>query len=557
MRAAVYARYSSDLQREASIEDQVRACRARVEAEGWELAVTHADHGLSGSSRLRPGYQRLLEDARAGAFNIVIAEALDRLSRDQEDVAALYKHLAFAGVRLITLAEGEISELHVGLKGTMNALFLKDLAQKTRRGLEGRVRQGRSGGGLCYGYKVTGELDPRGHPQRGGRRIHEEEAAVVRRIFAEFAAGRSPRAIARSLNLEGTSGPGGRPWGDTTIRGHALRGTGILRNELYVGQLVWNRLRYVKDPRTGKRLSRLNPPEGWIRQPVPELRIVDDALWNAVLARLGALRASPAVAKARAHRFWERRRAQHLLTGLVRCGVCGGPMAAIGRHYLGCSAARRQGSCSNKRSVPRPLVETLILDALRHNLMRPELVAEFVRAFNEETNRARHAAELQVEARRRELGEVARKLDGLIEAMAEGFRAPGLQAKLDALESRKAMLTQELAEAEAPAPRLHPSLAELYARQVAALHEALADPATRDEALEITRGLIERVRVKPGEARGSFELELEGEIAAMVELAQGPERNKAAPDGAAVRDAFRRSVKVVAGAGFEPATFRL
>lgn len=88
--------------------------------------------------------------------------------------------------------------------------------------------------------------------------------------------------------------------------------------------------------------------------------------------------------------------------------------------------------------VPRPLLEILILDALRHNLMRPELVAEFVRAFSEETDRARRAAELQVEARRRELGEVARKLDGPVEAMAEGSRAPGLQAKLDALESRKA-----------------------------------------------------------------------------------------------------------------------
>jgi site-specific DNA recombinase len=195
---------------------------------------------------------------------------------------------------------------------------------------------------------------------------------------------------------------------------------------------------------------------------------------------------------------------------------------------------RRQGSCSNRRSIARPRLEGLILDALRHNLMRPELVEEFVRAFHEEVNRQRHTAELQVEARRRELGDTVRKLDGLIEAMAEGFRAPGLQAKLDGLENRKVALERELADAVAPAPRLHPNLAELYARQVAALHEALADPATRDEALEITRALIERVLVRPGETRGSFEVELEGEIAAMVELAQGANIKKAAQDGAAV-----------------------
>jgi site-specific DNA recombinase len=134
---------------------------------------------------------------------------------------------------------------------------------------------------------------------------------------------------------------------------------------------------------------------------------------------------------------------------------------------------RRQGSCSNRRSIARPRLEGLILDALRHNLMRPELVEEFVRAFHEETNRARHAAELQVEARRHELSEANRKLDGLIEANADGFRAPGLQTKLDAPESRGVALSQELAEAAAPAPRLHTNLAELYAGQVATLHEAL------------------------------------------------------------------------------------
>src|ERR1700757_2662159 len=186
MRAVIYPRYSSDQQRDASIEDQIRVCERRIEQEGWTLLRSYVDRALSGASRLRPGYQKLLEDARNGAFDIVIAEALDRLSRDQEDVAALYKHLSFAGVRLLTLAEGEISELHVGLKGTMNALFLKDLAQKVRRGLEGRVRQGRSGGGLCYGYDVEPQLDAHGEPLHGGRLVNEAEATVVRRIFTEF-----------------------------------------------------------------------------------------------------------------------------------------------------------------------------------------------------------------------------------------------------------------------------------------------------------------------------------------------------------------------------------
>jgi site-specific DNA recombinase len=121
MRVAIYARYSSDNQREASIEDQMRECRAFIERQGWTLQQTYSDRALSGASMLRPGYQLLLQEAREGRFEVVVAEALDRLSRDQEDVAALYKRLSFAGIRIVTLAEGEISELHVGLKGTMNA----------------------------------------------------------------------------------------------------------------------------------------------------------------------------------------------------------------------------------------------------------------------------------------------------------------------------------------------------------------------------------------------------------------------------------------------------
>src|SRR3954453_5635014 len=238
MRAVIYARYSSDLQREASIEDQVRLCRERAVTEGWSVGCVYADRASSGSSRFRPEYQRLLNDARAGKFDVVLAEALDRLSRDQEDVAGLFKALRYAAVRLVTLAEGEISELHVGLKGTMNALFLKDLAAKTHRGLGGRVEQGRSAGGKAFGYRVVKEADARGEPVRGGRVIDSEEAMVVRRIFTEFANGASPRAIAKRLNGQRVAGSDGRPWQDTTIRGHAGRGTGILRNELYAGRLV-------------------------------------------------------------------------------------------------------------------------------------------------------------------------------------------------------------------------------------------------------------------------------------------------------------------------------
>src|SRR5687767_5080627 len=120
-----------------------------------------------------------MRDALNQRFDVVLAEALDRFSRDQEDTAGLFKRLTFAGVNIVTLAEGDITHLHVGLKGTMNALFLKDLADKTRRGLRGRVELGKSGGGLCYGYKVTRATHDSA-AATGTREIIPAEAEVIR-----------------------------------------------------------------------------------------------------------------------------------------------------------------------------------------------------------------------------------------------------------------------------------------------------------------------------------------------------------------------------------------
>ena len=127
-------------------------------------------------------------------------------------------------------------------------------------------------------------------------------------------------------------------------------------------------------------------------------------------------------------------------------------------------------------------------------------------------------------------------MHSLIEAIAEGFRAPGLQVKLDELEQHKLKLESEIASAPAAAPRLHPNT--IYRKKVGSLQQALSDPETRSEAIEILRGLIERVAVSAAE--GGFTIELVGEIANMVELSSGPEGRKVGP--------YRSSVKVVAGA---------
>ena len=540
IRAAIYARYSSDNQRDASIEDQVRLCRSRLDREGWNLVEAYTDHAISGASTLRPGYQKMLEDARAGLFDCLVAEALDRLSRDQEDIAGLYKQLSFAGVTLVTLSEGEVNELHVGLKGTMNALFLKDLADKTRRGLEGRVRSGKSGGGLCYGYDVYKTVDGSGEHERGARRINTSEAEIVIRIFTEYAKGKSPRRIAFDLNKQNIPGPSGRDWGPSTINGNRARGTGILNNELYIGKLVWNRLRYVKDPKTGKRISRLNHECDWIVQDVPDLRIVPNEVWQEVKSRQGKATRNTRPDTKKATPFWERTRPRYLVSGLIKCGQCGGSYTKISANLFGCATARNKGTCDNRLNIRRDKLETRILDCLRTQLMDPDLFKAFADEFYREINRIRIEEAAAADQKRKQVEAVDRKIRKLVDAIAGGANAASLNRELLVLEDAKAELERGLEIQAEPKPLVHPNLAEVYRRKVSALHEALEDEEVKAEAFELIRSLIDTITLTP--QSGRLRIDLRGDLAGILNLCS--ESNKPASDVAGGLE----QIKMVAGA---------
>ncbi len=452
---------------------------------------------MSGASPFRVGYQKLLEDGRAGQFDVVVAEALDRLSRDQADVATLYKQLSFQGIKLVTLAEDEISELHVGLKGTMNALYLKDLALKTRRGLEGRVRQGKSAGGRAYGYDIVREYDAAGQPIRGERWINKNEAKIVRWIFREYASGRSSRAIAKSLNERRIPGPKGKPWSDHSIHGNRRRGTGILNNELYLGRIIWNRQRFVKDPTTGRRQARLNLTSEWLTHEAPSLRIIHDDLWHRAKARQMDLCFEEGE-KAIGGTLNRRHRNQYFLSGLIKCGSCNSNFIIVGKDKYGCATRRTKGTCSNSHVLKRQDIEALVLDGLKEKLIEPELVEAFIKEFNSEI--ARQGAERGSDRRRDEakLRDVEKKIEAIVSAIEQGVLTESTRERLLDLESQKRALKEGLAKpTPAPYPALHPNLVGLYKRKVAALEEALADPEIRSEAGETLRSMVDRIEITP------------------------------------------------------------
>ncbi|WP_425457295.1 recombinase family protein [Azospirillum ramasamyi] len=424
---------------------------------------------------------------------------------------------------------------------------------KTRRGLRGKTLAGLSAGGVTYGYDVATTDD--GEP--GARTVNAAEAVVVRRIFEEAAAGRSPRDIAKGLNADGIAPPrhtrtkGQREWGDTTIRGQTKRGTGILNNELYVGRLVWDRCSYVKDPATGKRVARPKPPEEWERTDVPHLRIVTDDLWDTVKARQAAVTKdmSKAESDSKGHALARANRPKHMLSGLLVCGECGSPFILVGKDYYGCNRHRSKGTCGNGLKVRLGDIEGRVVDALRHWLLQPDVLAKGVANIRELVARVGAEAGKETAALRRKLASLEGQVSNIVDAIATGMRSTALAAKLAALEAEAEAVKAAMAEATAPMPEVPDAatLAEAYRLVV----DNLVMLGGGARMTEVVRRIVTKVTLTPTPEGNGLKAEMEGSLTRAVELLQVLESEQPASEEAGC------SMAVVAGAGFEPAAFRL
>lgn len=288
MRVALYARYSTDKQDPLSIQTQLTMCRRELSRHGWTETGVFTDDAESAATAHRPGYQAMLRAVSSGGIDVVYADAMDRVSRSQADIATLYERLKFRGIKLWTRKEGEISELHIGMMGTINAQQLSATSDKTRDALRKRHEMGKNPGGMAYGYEKRIEHDAAGERIKGLLQIVPAQAAIIVRICEEYADGLSTHQIALRLNAEGVPPPRsgkrdtqkiGKPaaWGANTITGHAARGTGILNNELYVGRRPYQKQTYRKNPDTGRRHSFIRTDDDRPEAvEVPELRIVSD-----------------------------------------------------------------------------------------------------------------------------------------------------------------------------------------------------------------------------------------------------------------------------------------
>jgi len=476
MRIAAYARYSTDQQSASSIEDQLRNCRQFCARQGWPEPVVYQDAAISGARNDRPGYARLR--AESHGFDVIIVDDLSRLSRDSIEIAQALRQLTYSGVRVIGVSDSldtsrKDAKINAGLRGLMNELYLDELRDKTHRGLTGKALAGANAGGRAYGYRT---------PSTGVRVIDEREAEVVRRIYADYLAGKSPRTIAADLNREGISSPRGSTWALSAIHGDVRRGIGILANPIYCGKPVWNRARFVKHPVTGRRTRKERDPSEWIHQDAPDLAIVSEATWKAVQARLkGCSVDKPSLGG---------RRPRYLLSGLLRCGSCGGALVMVDATHYGCAAHRDRGTCLAPMRVRRDAVEEALLSSVRADFLSPaafERVQKVVAASMKK-------AGPNLDVLRRRLAEAERARANLMDAILDGIRTPSTKAALLKAEGAVAEIEAEIEQAKKIQPaRMIPRLRDEWRAMVGAIGEHSRNIPAARSALQ---SLLGRVTLK-------------------------------------------------------------
>ncbi|WP_454284811.1 recombinase family protein [Rhizobium leguminosarum] len=609
-----YARYSTDRQHEVSIETQIELGEAFVKDRGWKLVATYSDAAISGTSyMLRPGIQGLMAHVKRERIDVVLCVTVDRLSRDIEHSAKILKELRYRDTDIWTVHAGQpVNDLEMSLRAALSHELVEQIRYRTREGMKMAVRKGKASTCLAYGYKLSQQRDANGDRIKGLREIDPGKAEIVRRIYQLYAEGMSPRDIAQLLNNEGVHGPRGRKWRDTAIRGHVRRGSGILNNEAYIGRIVWNRRQYRKNPETERRTARANDAAEWVLKEVPEMRIVSDDLWQRVKDRQKEV--GDLFDFAQSNRLNATHRPEYLLSGMLECAECGGPYAISGKDRYSCTNRKKRlpideldgACCGNSKTITRHELEERVLNCIPvafYSLDVFDRISEKMVAHEEKKLKNAPSRRDQLAA---ELGVVKSKQASLMQQIqdrhAEGRpRLAILDDHLDDLEITREKLVTELATSEEPVEdfqekieklraQFNPANTEIAIRKLIFLARNNADEQAKRRLMPIVRDLIETVVIGKTPGHQPAALQVHGDIAnimasmdvidlmqqqfvasaqndLMARIASGEIDTEAKKEkllGAYAEELLRKSpewenlqVSVVAGAGFEPAAFRL
>jgi site-specific DNA recombinase len=465
LRCAVYARYSSDRQSKSSIADQLRKCREYAEAQGWEVLDGHiySDEAISGTTSERNGLQRLLEAATAKSFDVALVDDTSRLSRKLSDSINFSERLQFAGVRVVFVSQGidsdnEQSEVLTAVHGVVDSLYIRELAKKTHRGLEGKVLDHLHHGGRIFGYKSIPIEDPKrkdtyGRPLISGARLEvdERQAKTVRKIFSLYASGLSIKGVAKKMNADGVESPTPRAgrqqsWAPSSIRV-------ILRNERYRGVLVWAKTKKVHNPQTGRRIKRPRPKSEWVTVSMPEQRVVSEKLWKAVQERRAYIDRVYG-ARGRKGGLMNSRLAysRYIFSGLLKCGSCGANYVLVSGAGTNCHGYKRgasygcpnnsmRGTCKNARRVQRDTLEGELLAKLQRDVLSDAAIDYCVERLEVEIGKRFAALDTDMETMRKRKIALEAEVRNLSRTIAEGMDSAAIRTAITEREAELATIT--------------------------------------------------------------------------------------------------------------------
>jgi site-specific DNA recombinase len=504
-RCAIYARFSSDRQSPTSIADQIRKCSDYAMRHGWLVLEEHiySDEAIAATSMVREGLQRLLAAAadNVRTFDCILIDDTSRLTRKLADALNLYEKLTFAGVRLVAVSQGvdtdsSEAELLIGVHGLIDAVYWRELAQKTHRGMQGLALRGLHTGGRCFGYSSVKAPD-------GSARLEVNplEAEIVNRIYRLYAeSGYSMKRIAHTLNAERVTSPQpqkgrlSRSWCVSSVR-H------ILLNTRYIGKTIWNTRRKVRVPGTGKRVFRPRPQNEWVIGEAAQLRIVSDELANAVRRRLQAVK-SMFGRDGHGLTIGPKR---YLFSGLLKCSVCGGSIALVsgrgrrGADRYGCSVHHQRGEsvCENSALVRRDELEQSLLKGLADSVLRIEVI-DYPVARMEQALRQRHEElNTELDRMRYRKQQIECEIERLVNAIAQGQPSQSLMVAIGERETELRAVTNRLLE---PGPdSLQARLDELRTFAVSRLTK-IRELISHPESVDLARAAL-------AEHFGTFTLE--------------------------------------------------
>ena len=441
-RAAIYARFSCEKQREESIEDQVRVCREYAAREGYDVVSVYTDEARSGTSaERRPGFQRMVRDAERAGWDAVIVYKMDRFARNRFDSATYKARLKRYGTRLVSATEGipdgpEGIILDSVLEG-MAEYYSANLSQNVLRGMEGNAMRCMHNGVEVYGYGLGPD---------GRYVVDESQAPAVRDAFARIAAGEGRAAVADALNAAGYRTIRGKPWRVDTV-------TRLIRNEKYTGVYIWGDVR--------------------IEGGMPA--IVDSATYAAANERLS-----------NAPRRRRGRSAPYLLSGLIfdtdgnRMEPDCGRSRTGDYHYYYRS---RASHVSIRRDEAEDRVRRAVADLINGS---PEVVEPIVEAVMAEQERAMGAELAAIRSMRDRIDEVAREQERVVDAVAAGaLRPEHIGSRMTDLDAEREELEAEAAEAERGAPVIEPDMVRYMLHRLAQC----------DGPDAVVRGFVSRVVV--------------------------------------------------------------